>query len=134
MVVPPAAPRRLRRSSRDCSCWAWAAAACPPAACRSWACAPWSVSIGFSNASLGAGAPRFKRGAWPQAAASGGVPVGQPGENASDMHDLVVVDGVTHARIDAFRHIAAQAAQDLGRLAHARQRNVKVDVAAADER
>src|SRR5262245_38536741 len=64
---------------------------------------------------------------------SGGVRRYRCGENASDMRNLVIVDGMAEAGIDALRHVASQAAQDLRGFVHARQRNMEVDVAAADE-
>src|SRR5258705_5037418 len=49
------------------------------------------------------------------------------------MRDLVVVDGVTHARIDAFNDMAAEQSQATRCLLDATQWNVRVAVTAADE-
>ena len=51
--------------------------------------------------------------------------------NARHGGDLVLVDGVPHPRVDALVHRRPHAAEHLGRLLHPRQRNVRVDVAAA---
>ena len=47
--------------------------------------------------------------------------------------DLVLVHQVSHAGIDAFGHGGAHAREDVGTLVHARLRDVRVDVAAAEE-
>jgi hypothetical protein len=57
----------------------------------------------------------------------------QTGQNGPNMLHLIVVDGVTHARIDAFGRVAAQAAKDSRRLLDSRQRNVGIYIAATNE-
>ncbi len=49
------------------------------------------------------------------------------------MGDLVVVDGVAHAGIDALGHLCAEPAQHLGGFLHAPQRDVAIHVAAAEK-
>jgi hypothetical protein len=41
----------------------------------------------------------------------GGARLNQTGQDGLNMFHLIVVDGVTHARIDAFGQVAAQAAK-----------------------
>ena len=50
----------------------------------------------------------------------------------ADLCNLVVVDGVPHPRIDALDDIAAECAKHARRLLHASERNVRVDIAAAE--
>jgi hypothetical protein len=57
----------------------------------------------------------------------------QTGQNGPNMLHLIVVDGVTHARIDAFGQVAAQAAKDSRRFLDTRQRNVGIHIATTNE-
>src|SRR5262245_37970190 len=57
----------------------------------------------------------------------------QPGQQRPDGGDLVLVDGVAHARVDAQVHLPAQRAEDLGARADHVLRDVAITVAAAEE-
>jgi hypothetical protein len=58
---------------------------------------------------------------------------GQGCQQAPDEPDLVVVDQVAHAGIDALGDESAEPAQNRRGLADPSERNVRVDVAAAQE-
>jgi hypothetical protein len=62
-----------------------------------------------------------------------GTRLNQTGQNGPDVLHLIIVDGVTHAGIDAFGQVAAQAAKDTRRLLDSRQRNVRVHIATTNE-
>src|SRR5215471_1972413 len=57
----------------------------------------------------------------------------QPAHQLPHVLELVLVDGVPEVGIEHGRHVGAQAAEDVGRVAHAVRRNVGVVVAAAQE-
>src|SRR5262249_44639738 len=58
----------------------------------------------------------------------------EPRQELDDVPDFVRVDGVTHARIDPLGYASTKRAQHVTRFMHARQRNVPIDIAAAEER
>ena len=54
-------------------------------------------------------------------------------QEVADQLDLLVVDGVAHPWIDPFRHCPPQLPEDPGAFLHPLDRDVGVDVAAAEE-
>jgi hypothetical protein len=62
-----------------------------------------------------------------------GARLNQTGQNGPNMLHLIVVYGVTHAWIDAFGRVAAQAAKDSRRLLDSRQRDVGIYIATTNE-
>src|SRR5437870_130407 len=56
------------------------------------------------------------------------------GEHGTDALDLVTIDEVTHARVQAQRHLAAEAPEHGRTLEHSRGGNVSVHITAAQKR
>src|SRR4051812_16669257 len=57
----------------------------------------------------------------------------KPRQQAPDLSDLVLIDSVAHAWIDPFRDRGAKGAEHASSLVHPMNRNVRVDVAAAEK-
>src|SRR5262249_34677602 len=57
----------------------------------------------------------------------------EPRQELDHVLDFVRVDGVAHARIDPLGHYGAKGAEHVARFVHARERNVPVDIAAAEK-
>src|SRR4051794_1357507 len=55
------------------------------------------------------------------------------GKNVADMADLIIVDAVGHARIDALDYVAAEPTQRSRGFPHPAQWDVRVAIAAAEE-
>lgn len=57
----------------------------------------------------------------------------KPREQPSYPLDLVLIDAVTHLRIDHFRDLTVKRVEYAGGLMHAHERNMRIDIAASEE-